>query len=312
MDDRPQPNPPDAQPPGNRTLDYASPHGPASDGPRPPNPIAQRSFWCGTSLLMIVLLATTLPVVGDIIGLVLGILICLSWPTLSVLAIVFGIIGYRRAKHLGLDGAIDAGIGLTAGILGIALTLFMILAAIEIGRQCAPDGRPNRIKCQFTLHRIGSACHAYAKEHGGQYPLRLDQLYTADHLEPRDFICPTTEDTPASGNTPAEVVAALAQPGHCSYVYLGAGLTPAAPPNTVLAYEKFTNHEKRGMHILYANRQIVWLDAKAAEKFITNLKTQTTLPTSQPTKKEDEEQRPGVIGSNARVEPPVGMALSAK
>jgi hypothetical protein len=124
----------------------------------------------------------------------------------------------------------------------------------------------NNEYCVVNLHQIAQACQIYAKEHQHSYPSGFENLI-ADDLSPVVLVCSASTDIPASGDTNQQRIADFAKPGHCSYIYCGAGLTTASPPTSLLAYEKLENHEK-GIHVLHLDGTVEWLDRKAAQKLI--------------------------------------------
>jgi hypothetical protein len=69
--------------------------------------------------------------------------------------------------------------------------------------------------------------------------------------------------------------------GHCSYVYLGNGLTTAtATPNTVVVYEPPTPITG-GSEVLFGDFHVDWVDATAAAKLVAKAatsKSQVTMP----------------------------------
>lgn len=122
---------------------------------------------------------------------------------------------------------------------GFAVLLLMFcagMAAIGVAHQTAwlvTSPKPlyvrnvpgARIKCKSNLVQIGMEIAQYAADHGGNYPDDFSALMLGDDLPPSLFICPGSDDSPATGATRAEVAQDLKRPGHCSYVYLGKGLS---------------------------------------------------------------------------------------
>jgi hypothetical protein len=92
----------------------------------------------------------------------------------------------------------------------------------------------------------------------------------------------TKADEKALGATTEEMLKALAEPHHCSYLNFGKGLTSQVPAETVLATEPPENHRK-GLHVLYADKSVIWLDRAEAEKVLARLQqsASATQPTTQ-------------------------------
>jgi prepilin-type processing-associated H-X9-DG protein len=104
----------------------------------------------------------------------------------------------------------------------------------------------------------------YARENGGRFPDRFEQLLLTQDVTSEVFVCPSGNDERAPGETAADVAAALSQPGHLSYVYTGKGLNAAAPKEAVVAYEKPDSHNKDGMNVLYADFHVEFQGRRAA------------------------------------------------
>jgi hypothetical protein len=132
--------------------------------------------------------------------------------------------------------------------------------------------------CADNLRHIDEALQWYAKDHAGHYPQRLAELLDEPGLLDGDaevFVAPFTFETRATGATTREVAADFSKPGHCSYIYLGKGLTTPCPPNTVLLYEPLSNHADniKGIHVLYDGRPVVFLPERDARKLIKELES---------------------------------------
>ena len=102
-------------------------------------------------------------------------------------------------------------------------------------------GQAPQERCVNNLRQIGLACLMYANEHANQFPDTLSEVLRDEDITPEVFVCPSSNDTPANGPTTQALVANLTAGGHLSYIYVGKGLTSAAPATAVLAYEPMTN-----------------------------------------------------------------------
>jgi hypothetical protein len=119
---------------------------------------------------------------------------------------------------------------------------------------CTDCEPADRIKCASNLKQIGLAVSMYAKDHGGRYPDRFEDLIVAEDIGSEVFVCPKSDDTPAKGRSVAEMVGNLSAGGHLSYVYLGKGWdVKTVNPSAVLAYEPLSNHDGLGGNILYGD-----------------------------------------------------------
>jgi hypothetical protein len=127
----------------------------------------------------------------------------------------------------------------------------------------------------------------YAAAHGGKLPDDLGALLLEGDvtgLDPRDFICPESDHTPASGTTPAELAAELLKPGHCSYIYFGGGrviprqeadstgvIAVARERPDILAVELPENRQHKGINVLFATGHTEWLNGPDAEALLLKL-----------------------------------------
>lgn len=155
---------------------------------------------------------------------------------------------------------------LAVAISIVALVIFVLHPSLG-----ADGEQHNRVKCAAKLRQIGQACLLYANDHQGRFPVSFEQLIQGSRSSSELFLCPSSSDRQAKGSTPAEIVANFAKPGHCSYAYVGSGLSASAPVDTVLAYERLVNHGKRIINVLYADGHVERMDGNEAVGFIAEL-----------------------------------------
>jgi hypothetical protein len=167
------------------------------------------------------------------------------------------------------------------GTLSVAVVALGFLAMRTGSGHNVRGDMPVRYRCQSNLHVIGLAIILYQQAHGGKNPDDFRPLITESKIEALRFTCGDTSDTPAAGPTPQAIAANLLAGGHCSYVYLGKGLTDQAPPNTVLAYDP-PNANDSGMQVLLADIRVERLDQNQAAVFMAKAKTPTTSPVRWP------------------------------
>jgi prepilin-type processing-associated H-X9-DG protein len=238
-----------------RTLDYAAP---SRNAPRA-NPFALAGFTCAILACGILFFGFGYvswhyqPLIESLVGL------------LTLLAIVFSIIGNVKHVHQPTTrGGVLAFLGL---LIGIALFLFSCL--LPTGGHPREPG--NRVKCASNLRQIGQGMMLYADDCGGRSPADLGLLIIQADLNPEVFVCPSSNDTKATGST-TQQAASLSTPGFCSYVYLGAGLKIPASPSLIIAYEPLAHHGNDGINVLYGDGNVAWIKRKEAERIIKELK----------------------------------------
>jgi prepilin-type processing-associated H-X9-DG protein len=111
----------------------------------------------------------------------------------------------------------------------------------------------------------------YARQHDGKFPDRLGALVLDGSAEPALLICPATRDRAVPTTAPAEQAAMLAQPGHVSYTYTGAGLGTASSPECVLMYEPLDRHHDAGITVLFVDGRVTRIGQLEAAKALRRL-----------------------------------------
>ena len=110
----------------------------------------------------------------------------------------------------------------------------------------------------------------YANENKGQFPPDLATVLATQEMTSDTFVCYRTSDTPATGPTTRAVAANLEMGGHLSYVYVGKGMNLSVPPTAVVAHEPLANHVD-GMHVLFGDGHVEWLDATRGRRLLAEL-----------------------------------------
>ena len=140
--------------------------------------------------------------------------------------------------------------------------------------------RAGRVHCASNLLQIGQGIALYANDHGGRFPDDLSLLVLHADLSPGALICASSIEEQATGETVEEVAANSIKRGHCSFIYVGRGLTWPAAEDLIVAYEYDENHEGQGMNILFADGHVEWFTMEVAKGLIA--KQQTNPPTTMP------------------------------
>lgn len=101
----------------------------------------------------------------------------------------------------------------------VALLVSTLLPPLSYSRP-----RANAAKCASNLRQIGQCLLLDANDNQGELADTLSELLETVGVSADVFVCPCSTDERASGPTTRAVVADFANKGHCSYVYLGAGI----------------------------------------------------------------------------------------
>ncbi len=175
-------------------------------------------------------------------------------------------------------------VGLTvAGLLLAGVAVAMSTPHLYI-HPTAPHAR-----CASNEHQLGLGILLYQQDHGGHYPDSLAAILSAEQIGADVMICPDSNDIPATLPPPPagedrpttrQAAAALAVPGHLSYVYVGhADWTDAnVPADAVVIYEPIANHGG-GSNMLFGDGHAQFVDARRAAKLIAAASA-TTRPVS--------------------------------
>jgi len=160
--------------------------------------------------------------------------------------------------------------------LALTIAASILLPAMNRAKETA-----NRAKCSKTLKALAHAVYLYANENHWICPDRIENLMLREDIAPEIFICPSSSDTPATGQTPEQTAAALATPGHCSYIYLANPQTKFDDPNIVLLFEPMKNHGD-GFHAVFADLHVEFITGAEAPKIQAELQAHQNPPPSRP------------------------------
>jgi prepilin-type processing-associated H-X9-DG protein len=165
-------------------------------------------------------------------------------------------------------------------LLQICITAVIVVGGIAtlMPSLCKSRETANKAKCSSNLHQIGLAISLYAQDHGGQYPDSIASIMREEQLTSAVFVCPSSNDEAADGDSQAAVIANMTKPHHISYVYIGTGLTTrTVTDETVVAYELPENHRGDGMNMLFGDGHVEWETMPAAKALLIKV-----APSTQP------------------------------
>lgn len=249
-------------------LDYASPE----IDRRLRNPMAWASVVC--ALLFIPLLVVHLSNRSD------EFITAVLWLVASVDAVIFGVGGLLASARHNSSGRRRAMVGVVLGILGLTACGIIFFRPFVCSY---PTGRPYRVQCASNLRQIGQGIFLFANDNAGKFPSQLGQLITGADINPEVLVCPDSNDMKATGANTQQILADFAKPGHCSYVYLGAGLTSKTVlADTVVAYENLADHGGDGMNVLFGDGHVDWFNKNGATYLLKELQAGINPPRPEP------------------------------
>lgn len=177
---------------------------------------------------------------------------------------------------------------------GCILLALVGLLLVASGREIVT--RTRRARSAQQLSALGMAVQFYSNgNREGQFPDSLSTLMIEESIPPEVFVYPGGSDTPASGATWQVQQADFARPGHCSYLYFGAGLSNAGDSNTVVACERSISETASGMNVLFLDGHVEYVTGAACQQLRAALasgpvawtstggiRRPATLPTTRP------------------------------
>jgi prepilin-type processing-associated H-X9-DG protein len=159
-------------------------------------------------------------------------------------------------------------------IISVGLLLILSLLTPSL---CRSRETANRVKCASNLRQIGQAILTYANDHQGAYPGSFQALVASTDITAECFVCPSSNDEKAPGDTPQAIAAAWAAGGHLSYLYNGRGLTTTtATAQTIVAYEPPGNHDSDGGNALFGDGHVEFFNRQQLQKIVPATSPATT------------------------------------
>lgn len=161
-----------------------------------------------------------------------------------------------------------------------AVAFFVLAIALFQGGH-GPE-HANRARCAENLRQIGLAIRLYCNDDEQHYPSDVGLLLPtpAMSLSAETFVCPSTTDTKRTPS--AQQAAKLLSAGHCSYIYVGAGMTSSAGSDEVVALELPDNHSKDGGNVLYGDHHVSWEPFETLVQLVPELEAGRNPPVIRP------------------------------
>ena len=173
----------------------------------------------------------------------------------------------NRRRVVLLVMLIVAGVlALLAGLCGVVMNRGMMVAY--------------RGNCASNLRQVGQAIFLYASANGGVLPPDLQTVVATQQIDPAVFICPNSNDTSATGANQAAILRNFGTPGHCSYIYVGAGLTTKSDPECIVAFEDPANESLDGANVLFAEGHVEFIQLPLLMHWLSDLQAGRNPPSS--------------------------------
>ena len=228
--------------------------------------------------------------VGSIVAGVVSILLLPIPLVPGLIGWLVGNAGLRDTDRPERRGDRLAKIGRRMSIVAMPLSI-VVFAVTAVWLVRTARASVDAMYCRYNIQKIGWAVRAYAMEDAGDhFPPDLDAAFLHDEFNPVVLACPAGPEVPPQ---PGE---RILLGNNCSYVYLGAGLTDAAPAGAILAYELPGHHDRVGSgggNVLYVGGLVEFVSPSVLKTIMTNhrntppgqpvLATPAPPPTTKPT-----------------------------
>jgi hypothetical protein len=189
----------------------------------------------------------------------------------GAIAILLGIIAAVRISRGKAQGASLAAGGIAIGAAGMLLSSVLLYPRIVPAYERWRYASSSQAVCVDHFRAIEKAVHDYAAAHDGAFPQSLADVVADGTLDADALICAATSDVKAAGTTPAEIAKKLRSGRHCSYVYVGKGLSKSSPAECVLLYEPLNVHRDEGLRVLFVDGRVQKIGAIESAKAIERL-----------------------------------------
>jgi hypothetical protein len=109
------------------------------------------------------------------------------------------------------------------------------------------------IHTESNLRQIGQTILIYAQENQGVFPPDFAAMLRTQQISAEVFTCSNSDDTRARGPTMQQLLQEFAKPGHCSFIYVGAGLREPVRPDAVIAFDSPLHEDFRPISVLWGD-----------------------------------------------------------
>ncbi|MBK8266854.1 MAG: hypothetical protein IPK83_00505 [Planctomycetes bacterium] len=132
--------------------------------------------------------------------------------------------------------------GLSANVATVATGISILLPSLSRARELS-----KRTVCAANMRGIGQAMYIHAMDHDEKFPKKLGELIEENNVTSRQFVCPSSVAVPHEEPTEKQLT-------EC-YVYIP-GSTTSSDPRNVILYERFDNHQREGVNVLFQDGHV--------------------------------------------------------
>jgi len=152
------------------------------------------------------------------------------------------------------------------GILMLVIAPFLLWCGHVVRKERAIADRQ---MCASQLISLGQAILLYCNENRGYLPQSWREICVTQDVTSEVFVCPASDDVPATGDSIDARAQQLVASGHCSYQYLGSGNIRDVTPDLVLAVEKPFHHGSDfGANVLFGDGHVRHMTGAASKQIL--------------------------------------------
>lgn len=153
-------------------------------------------------------------------------------------------------------------------VMQMPVMMSILLPSLGKARETA-----NRAKCSNNMRQIGLGITMYSNDNKGKYPDDLGTMAIAEGLSPEVFTCPSSSGPAVPlprGATPEQTAEWVNE--NSQFVYIGAGLTNAAPAEQPVLYEPIEHHGGDGANVMFADAHVEFVTPAALKQLLADAK----------------------------------------
>ena len=153
-----------------------------------------------------------------------------------------GIYTYQRGSNS--TSSLGVG-GVAAGALGVSI----LMPALSKARE-----RARTVQCGSNLRMIGLGIALYSQDHRDQYPVNVEDLVREADLDPKVFLCPSTDNKIDMGGVDFDEFKIKNEDTSFHFHLKDVDCSKSA--SIVLAFDKFENHNGEVRNVLFNDMHV--------------------------------------------------------